>query len=87
VRATPADLDAYYTQVKRLYGMQCSIDAALPRVGGPTAAEELGTLRRRLNWLVDQVGGGYTGRPTAAQIEWIGIFEEQLKELLKEANR
>jgi hypothetical protein len=86
VRTTPSDLDAYWTQLKRLYGMQCSIDAALSKSPPQPVAAELGTLRRRLNWLVDQVGN-HTGRPTKAQTEWIGIFDTQLKELLAETSK
>jgi len=32
VHATSADLEAYSREVKRLYGMQCSIDASLARI-------------------------------------------------------
>jgi photosystem II stability/assembly factor-like uncharacterized protein len=122
IQAGPSDLDAYYTEVKRLYGMQCSIDGALAKIGGIdsqmsaitpqiTAADvkalasslrkqldeieadleprpndpEHQNLRRRLNWLVDQVQN-YSGRPTAAQVEWIGIFESRLKKVLLDLN-
>ena len=123
IHASPADLDDYYTEVKRLYGMQCSIDAALSKIGSMNAQIDAVTprisaaevkalavelrnqldhievdleahasdpehlnLRRRLNWLVDQVQN-YTGRPTSAQVEWIGIFESQLKKVLLDLNR
>jgi hypothetical protein len=66
--------------------MQCSIDAALIKSPPQPVAAELGTLRRRLNWLVDQVGN-HTGRPTKAQTEWIGIFDTQLNELLAETSK
>jgi photosystem II stability/assembly factor-like uncharacterized protein len=33
IHVSAADLDAYYAEVKRLYGMQCSIDAALVNIG------------------------------------------------------
>jgi hypothetical protein len=33
IQVSAADLDAYYAEVKRLYGMQCSIDAALVKIG------------------------------------------------------
>jgi hypothetical protein len=122
IHATPADLSAYYTQVKRLYGMQCSIDGAVNKIssidaqmsalGPQLAAAELQSLaadlkkqldtieadleppandpehlnlRRRLTWLVDQVQN-YSGRPTSAQVEWIGIFESQLRPLLLDLN-
>lgn len=114
VHATPADLDAYWREVKRLYGMQCSIDTSLARIAAlksevtassqklvqselQALAQELQrqlssvaadleppaddpehlNLRRRLTWLVDQVQN-YSGRPTAAQDEWIGNFESEL---------
>ncbi|HUI55520.1 MAG TPA: hypothetical protein VLY04_11140 [Bryobacteraceae bacterium] len=32
IQASKADLDAYYSEVKRLYGMQCSIDAAVTKI-------------------------------------------------------
>lgn len=122
VHANETDLGAYYTEVKRLYGMQCSIDTALNQIHSIDAQmsaispkltveevkslamdlkKRLGTieadleppakdpehlnLRRRLTWLVDQVQN-YSGRPTKAQIEWIGIFEAQLKKLILELN-
>jgi hypothetical protein len=122
VQATPADLEAYSHEVKRLYGMQCSIDASLARITSikaqvtatsaklaeselKTLAEELKrqltsieaeleppsndpehlNLRRRLTWLVDQVQN-YSGRPTGAQVEWIGVFESQLRPLLLRLN-
>ncbi len=122
VHASVADLDAYYTEVKRLYGMQCSINGALAKIGsvnsqiGAVAPQitaedvkalaanlrkqldeieadleprpndpEHQNLRRRLNWLVDQVQD-YSGRPTAAQVEWIGIFESRLNKVLLELN-
>ena len=52
--------------------------------GSNTDPEHL-NLRRRLTWLIDQVGN-YTGKPTAAQIEWIGIFESQLNKLMADLN-
>jgi hypothetical protein len=122
VQATPADLEAYSREVKRLYGMQCSIDASLAKIttlrsqvtatSAKLEASELKALaedlkqqlstieadlepppndpehlnlRRRLTWLVDQVQN-YSGRPTNAQVEWIGIFEGQLKPLLLRLN-
>jgi photosystem II stability/assembly factor-like uncharacterized protein len=122
VHASPEDLDAYYTEVKRLYGMQCSIDGALGKIASihsqmaaltpQVTAEEIKSLaadlrkqvdaievdleprpndpehlnlRRRLTWLVDQVQN-YSGRPTKAQVEWIGIFETQLKKVLLDLN-
>src|SRR5207244_470076 len=57
---------------------------ALDLDGSATDPEHL-NLRRRLTWLNDQVGN-YSGKPTSAQIEWIGIFESQLKPLLLELN-
>ena len=114
VHATQSDLDAYWHDVERLYGMQCSIDTSLARIAVlksrltassqklvqaelKTLAQDLEkqlssveadleppaddpehlNLRRRLTWLVDQVQN-FSGRPTAAQDEWIGIFESQL---------
>jgi hypothetical protein len=50
----------------------------------PNDPEHL-NLRRRLTWLVDQVQN-YSGRPTQAQVEWIGIFESQLKKVLLDLN-
>jgi hypothetical protein len=122
VHATPGDLEAYSREVKRLYGMECSIDASLARIASiknqvtavsPKLAEaelkalvedlkrqltaievdlepppddpEHLNLRRRLTWLVDQVQN-YSGRPTSAQVEWIGIFESQLSPLLLRLN-
>jgi hypothetical protein len=122
VKSSSADLNTYYTEVKRLYGMQCSIDAALGKISSVDSqlsaltssnAEEqiraLGVelrkqldaievdlephandpehlnLRRRLTWLVDQVQN-FSGRPTTAQVEWIGIFENQLKKVLLDLN-
>jgi photosystem II stability/assembly factor-like uncharacterized protein len=122
VETTPADLEAYSHEVKRLYGMQCSIDVSLAKITTlrsqvtatsakleaaelkvlaedlkrqlasieaeleppPNDPEHL-NLRRRLTWLVDQVQN-YSGRPTSAQVEWIGIFEGQLKPLLLRLN-
>src|SRR5262245_38396911 len=122
IQATSADLDAYAREVKRLYGMQCSIDASLAKITSlrsqltatsakvteaqlkalaedlkrqlasieadleppPDDPEHL-NLRRRLTWLVDQVQN-YSGRPTTAQVEWIGIFESELKPLLLRLN-
>jgi photosystem II stability/assembly factor-like uncharacterized protein len=40
-------------------------------------------LAGRVNWLTIQVGN-YTGRPTAAQSEWIGTFGAQAEQYLKE---
>jgi hypothetical protein len=122
IHVSTADLDAYYAEVKRLYGMQCSIDAALVKIGAMNSqlnavtpqitAEDLKALaaglrrqldaievdlephtgdpehlnlRRRLTWLVDQLQN-YTGRPTSAQDEWVGIFESQLKKVLLDLN-
>jgi len=122
IHANAADLDAYYAEVKRLYGMQCSIDASLVKISSINSqidavtpkitAEDLKALaaslrkqldtvevdlephagdpehlnlRRRLTWLVDQVQN-YTGRPTSAQDEWIGIFESELKKVLLDLN-
>jgi photosystem II stability/assembly factor-like uncharacterized protein len=48
--------------------------------GDPRDPEHL-NLRGKLNWLTIQVGG-YSGRPTNAQIEWIGRFNDQLDKLL-----
>ncbi|MBZ5626906.1 MAG: hypothetical protein LAQ69_50760 [Acidobacteriia bacterium] len=50
----------------------------------PNDPEHL-NLRRRLTWLVDQVQN-YSGRPTQAQLEWIAIFESQLKKVLLDLN-
>jgi photosystem II stability/assembly factor-like uncharacterized protein len=33
IHVSAPDLDIYYSEVKRLYGMQCSIDAALAKIG------------------------------------------------------
>jgi photosystem II stability/assembly factor-like uncharacterized protein len=122
IHASPSDLEAYSREVKRLYGMQCSIDASLTKIASirnqvtavspkltesemKSLAEELKqtlnsievdleappsdpehlNLRRRLTWLVDQVQN-YSGRPTNAQVEWIGIFESQLKPLILRLN-
>ena len=38
-------------------------------------------IRGKLNWLVIQVGG-YSGRPTNAQLEWISRYNAQLDQLL-----
>jgi photosystem II stability/assembly factor-like uncharacterized protein len=40
----------------------------------------------RIDWLTIQVGN-YTGRPTDAQIEWIGRFEETAEGLLRRLDR
>jgi photosystem II stability/assembly factor-like uncharacterized protein len=40
---------------------------------------ELGEVSSRLRWLVDQVGN-HIGRPTVAQIEWIGIYDQRVRE-------
>jgi hypothetical protein len=122
IQASKADLDAYYSEVKRLYGMQCSIDGAVAKIRSidaqmttvspqlaaaevkavvedlqkqlraieadmeaPSNDPEHLNIRRRLTWLVDQVQN-FTGRPTVAQDEWIGIFEGQLKPLLLKLN-
>jgi hypothetical protein len=122
IQASKADLDAYYSEVKRLYGMQCSIDAAVSKIRSidaqmtsvspqvaalevkavvadlqkqlkaiendmeaPANDPEHLNIRRRLTWLVDQVQN-YTGKPTVAQDEWIGIFEGQLKPLILQLN-
>ncbi len=122
VKSTPQDMDAYYTEVKKLYGMECSISGALSKISSvdaqmgaiapqltdaqvkaiaadlarqlhtieadlepPAADPEHLNLRRRLNWLVNQVQN-YSGKPTKAQVEWIAIFEAQLKPLLMELN-
>ena len=41
--------------------------------------EELGEVSSRLRWLVDQVGN-HLGRPTPAQIEWIGIYDQRVRD-------
>jgi photosystem II stability/assembly factor-like uncharacterized protein len=48
-------------------------------------ANDPNTLFGPRTWLVDQVQN-YSGRPTDAQVEWIGIFESQLKPLLLRLN-
>jgi hypothetical protein len=44
-----------------------------------------GNLAGRVNWLTVQVGN-YTGRPTAAQMEWIEKFSNQTDALLNQLN-
>jgi hypothetical protein len=39
-------------------------------------------LARKITRMREEVEG-YTGRPTAAQVEWAGIFERQLQETLR----
>jgi len=40
--------------------------------------DELLEVSSRLRWLVNQVGN-HIGRPTAAQIEWIGIYDQRVR--------
>ena len=43
-----------------------------------TVRAELSEVSSRLRWLVEQVGN-YLGRPTVAQIEWIGIYDQRVR--------
>jgi hypothetical protein len=40
----------------------------------------------RVNWLTIQVGN-YSGRPTAAQLEWIGTYAKQTEEIVRALER
>ena len=65
--------------------LQHELDAVEIDLEPPANDPEHLNLRRRLTWIVDQVQN-YSGRPTAAQVEWIGIFESQLRPLLLRLN-
>jgi photosystem II stability/assembly factor-like uncharacterized protein len=51
-----------------------AIDTALSEVG-----RDLGEVSARLRWLVEQVNGNL-GRPTTAQIEYIGIYNQRVRD-------
>jgi photosystem II stability/assembly factor-like uncharacterized protein len=55
---------------------------ALGLRGDPTDPGHL-NLPGRINWLTIQVGN-YSGRPTAAQMEWIAKFAEQTEALMRQ---
>jgi hypothetical protein len=60
-------------------------DAGLRALAGNMSKElmavrgELSEVSSRLRWLVEQVGN-HLGRPTAAQMEWIGIYDQRVRD-------
>jgi photosystem II stability/assembly factor-like uncharacterized protein len=100
IQASAEDLAIYDREMRKLYGTQCSITQATARIRGAEANpalsainDDLAQVQRRLTWLVQQVGNR-TGRPTTAQIEWIGIYDQQVRDavakldgLMKSAGR
>jgi hypothetical protein len=57
----------------RLRSLAASVGRELTSV-----RDELMEASSRLRWLVNQVGN-HIGRPTAAQIEWIGIYDQRVR--------
>lgn len=61
------------------------LNAIAADLGAGSRAEDRLNLRGKLNWFTIQVGN-YSGRPTDAQIEWIGRFNDELNKLVNQFN-
>ncbi|MGH9935530.1 MAG: hypothetical protein ACREAM_04735, partial [Blastocatellia bacterium] len=63
--------------------LQSELKTIAAGLGGDPRNPDQPNLRGKLNWLVIQVGG-YSGRPTNAQLEWISRYHAQLDRLLEQ---
>src|SRR5262245_18790286 len=61
--------------------LQSELKTIAAGLGGDPRNPDHPNIRGKLNWLVIQVGG-YSGRPTNAQLEWISRYNSQLDQLL-----
>jgi photosystem II stability/assembly factor-like uncharacterized protein len=68
---------------KRIAARRAELETVKAKLRPPRLQPENLNLSGKLSWLVRQVGG-YTGKPTKAQSEYIGILEGRLRQVLEE---